>query len=54
MNSPKEFLEALAEELRFLPAKEVNEILKHYKDRINVEIDYGTPLEKIFENLKTP
>lgn len=54
MNSPKEFLEELAEELRYLPASEVNDILKHYKDRINVEIDYGTPLDKIFTSLKSP
>lgn len=54
MNSPKEFLETLAEELRYLPAKEVNEVLKHYKDKINTEIDYGTPLDKIFASMKTP
>lgn len=54
MNSPKEFLEELAEELRYLPAKEVNEVLKHYKDKINVEIDYGTPLDRIFASLKSP
>lgn len=50
----KEFLEALVEELRYLPAKQVNEVLKHYRDKIDVEIDYGTPEEKVIENMKTP
>lgn len=54
MNSSKEFLETLAEELRYLPAKQVNEVLKHYRDKINVETDYGTPIEKVLESMKSP
>lgn len=54
MNSSKEFLEQLAEELRYLPSKQVNEVLKHYRDKINVEIDYGTPIEKVLESMKSP
>ncbi len=50
----KEFLEVLVEELRYLPPKQVNEVLKHYRDKIDVEIDYGTPEEKVIENMKTP
>lgn len=50
----KEFLEALVEELRYLPAKQVNEVLKHYRDKIDVEIDYGTPEEKVIESMKSP
>lgn len=54
MKSSKEFLQELAEELRYLPAKQVNEVLKHYRDKINVEIDYGTPVEKVLESMKSP
>ena len=54
MKTQNEFLEALEEELRFLKAKEIHEILKHYRDKINSEIDYGTPEEKIISNLPLP
>ncbi len=54
MTTKNEFLDALAEELRYLPPKQVNEVLKHYRDKIDVEIDYGVPEEKVIENLKTP
>lgn len=54
LKTQKEFLEALAEELRFLPAKQVNETLKHYRDKINVEVDYGTKEEKVIASLKEP
>ena len=54
MNTQKEFLEALEEELRFLKGQEINEILKHYRDKINTEIDYGTLEEKVIKNLPDP
>lgn len=54
MTTKKEFLDALAEELRFLPAKQVNEVLKHYRDKIDVDIDYGIPEEKVIDGLKKP
>lgn len=54
MSTKKEFLDSLAEELRYLPAAQVNEVLKHYRDKIDVEIDYGIPEEKVIDNLKTP
>lgn len=54
MKTQNEFLEALEEELRFLKAKEIHEILKHYRDKINSEIDYGTPEDKIIKNLPLP
>lgn len=54
MKNQNEFLEALEEELRFLKAKEIHEILKHYRDKISTEIDYGTPEEKVISNLPLP
>ncbi len=54
MKTQNEFLEALEEELRFLKAKEVHEILKHYRDKINTELDYGTPEAKIIKELPLP
>lgn len=54
MKTQNEFLEALEEELRFLKAKEIQEILKHYREKINSEIDYGTPEDKIIKNLPLP
>lgn len=54
MSTKKEFLDSLAEELRYLPAAQVNKVLKHYRDKIDVEIDYGIPEEKVIDNLKTP
>lgn len=49
-----EFFETLEEELRFLKAKEIQEVLKHYRDKINSEIDYGTPENKIIQSLPLP
>lgn len=54
MSTLKEFLFELSEELRFLPPKQVNEVLRHYRDKVNVEVDYGTPEEKVIATLKTP
>lgn len=54
MKTQKEFLEALEEELRFLKGQEINEILKHYRDKIGTEIDYGTLEEKVIKNLPEP
>ncbi len=54
MSSLKEFLYELSEELRFLPAKQVNEILKHYRDKVNVEVDYGANEEKVISEMKSP
>lgn len=54
MSTLKEFLYELSEELRFLPAKQVNEILKHYRDKVNVEVDYGADEEKVISEMKSP
>lgn len=54
MSTLKEFLFELSEELRFLPPKQVNEVLRHYRDKVNVEVDYGTPEEKVIASLKSP
>lgn len=50
----KEFLEDLVDELRYLPPKQVNEVLKHYRDKIDVEIDYGAPEEKVIDGMASP
>lgn len=54
MASLKEFLLELAEELRYLPTKEVNEILKHYRDKVNNETDYGANEEQVVASFKSP
>lgn len=54
MKTQKEFLEALEEELKYLKAQEVNEIIKHYQNKINAELDYGTLEAKIIKNLPEP
>ena len=54
MKTQKEFLQILEEELKYLKAQETNEILKHYRDKINSELDYGTPEEKVIKNLPLP
>lgn len=54
MSTLKEFLFELSEELRFLPAKQVNEILKHYRDKVNTEVDYGNEEEKVIASMKSP
>ena len=54
MKTQNEFLECLEEELRFLKAQEIQEILKHYRERIAIEIDYGAPEEKVIKNLPDP
>lgn len=42
------------DELRYLPPKQVNEVLKHYRDKIDVEIDYGVPEEKVIDGMASP
>lgn len=54
MKTQKQFFEALEEELRYLKAQEINEIIKHYRDKINTELDYGVDEEKIIKNLPEP
>lgn len=54
MKTQLEYLEILEEELRYLKQQETNEIIKHYRDKINLEIDYGTPEEKVIRNLPNP
>lgn len=54
MKSQNEYLQELEEELRYLKPKEINEIVKHYRDKISVEIDYGVSEEKVIEQLPNP
>lgn len=54
MKTQNEYLASLEEELRYLKQKEINEIVKHYREIINTEIDYGTSEEKVIKNLPNP
>jgi len=50
----KDYMLELEEELRELPKKKRELILKIYQDKINVEIDLGTDEENIIKSLPTP
>lgn len=50
----REFLITLEEELKYLPKNKKQTILNIYLNKINNEIDYGTPEEKIIKALDDP
>lgn len=54
MTTAIEYLQALEEELKYLPSKEVRNVIKVYQEKINNALDYGEPIEKILKNLPTP
>lgn len=54
MKTAIEYLQALEEELKYLPSKEVQNILKVYQEKINNALDYGDPIEKILKSLPAP
>ena len=54
MKTAIEYLQALEEELKYLPQKEVRNVLKVYQEKINNALDYGDPIEKILKDLPAP
>lgn len=54
MKTAIEYLQALEEELKYLPTKEVRNVIKVYQEKINNALDYGEPIEKVLKNLPTP
>lgn len=54
LKTQAEYLDALDEQLKYLPIKERREILVHYRDKINIAIDYGETEEKVVSKLTSP
>ena len=54
MKTAIEYLQALEEELKYLPSKEVHNVIKVYQEKINNALDYGDPIEKILKELPSP
>lgn len=54
MSKINDFLTELEEELRFLKPKDAVEVLKFYRDKINIQNDYGTEEEKIIAGFPSP
>lgn len=54
MKTAIEYLQALEEELKYLPQKEVRNVLKVYQEKINNALDYGEPIEKVLKDLPSP
>ena len=48
MGKLEEFLLELETELQYLKPKDASEVLKYYRDRINIALDYGETIEHIF------
>ena len=54
MKTAIEYLQALEEELKYLPQKEVRNVLKVYQEKINNALDYGESIEKVLKDLPSP
>lgn len=54
MDKINEFLINLEEELKYLKPKDSSEILKYYRDKINIAQDYGESEEKIIASFPSP
>ncbi|MFR7881786.1 MAG: HAAS signaling domain-containing protein [Christensenellales bacterium] len=50
MGKLEEFLLELETELQYLKPKDASEVLKYYRDRINIALDYGETIEHILQN----
>ncbi len=54
MKTAIEYLQALEEELKYLPQKETRKIIQVYQEKINNALDYGEKIDKILKSLPTP
>lgn len=54
MKNKLDYLSELEGELKFLKKKDRIDLLKYYQQKIDTELDYGTPEEKIIKNLPSP
>ncbi len=54
MKTTIEYLQALEEELKYLPSKEVRNVIKVYQEKINNALDYGETVEKVLKDLPDP
>ena len=54
MGKMEEFLLELEIELQYLKPKDANDVIKYYRDRINIALDYGETIEHILAKLPTP
>lgn len=54
MRTVEQFLGELEEELQYLNGKERLEVVKHYRDKINIAMDYGDSAQKVLASLPTP
>lgn len=54
MKTTIEYLQALEDELKYLPKKEVRRVVQIYQDKINNAIDCGEKIEKVLKDLPTP
>lgn len=54
MKTTIEYLQALEDELKYLPKKEVRRVVQIYQDKINNAIDGGEKIEKVLKDLPHP
>ena len=54
MKTQNEYLIALEEELKYLKIKETKKVIKFYRDKINVSLDYGEEEAKVIAKLPHP
>lgn len=54
MKTQNEYLIALEEELQYLKIKEAKKVIKFYRDKINISLDYGEEEAKVIAKLPHP
>ena len=54
MRTVEQFLGELEEERQYLNGKDRLEVVKHYRDKINIAMDYGDSAQKVLATLPTP
>ena len=54
MKTTIEYLQALEEELKYLPKKDIRRVVQIYQDKINNSLDSGEKIEKVLKDLPSP